>query len=239
MKLVALLVLVLLELIGLRTETQEDPPIEEIFLALPADAFSLGKLQPAISQEHRQIILRSTTWSKAQALMEDFAFDTLNGEGPRLPIYKLDTTQLFSNYLEFQSLADDGFVASLKTWKRVEDGLLVGLNVSEGDMCCDYSEIKFYLYQDTVLTEVTEQVFPELGIDHFATQISERARALLPPPLQHTFHMYPSNDTIEVTIDHTPQIYDFYESNDLDDELVITDQALKLTWDGNKFTLVR
>ena len=199
------------------------PSMQALFLLLPDEAFYLNDDQSIFSKEERPIILQSTTKQQAASFSSNFH------------VY---TSSSSSTFLELHSLNDDGIQVCLKTWEREDKSIVVGVNISVGDMCCEYSQLKLFYYTDAVFIDVTETLFPKLEIEDFVVdEVDAEIKALLPSPIDLNIYTYPQNDTIELSIDYTPMLYDLVTSYDLENELRTIDQRLKLVWQDDGFVL--
>lgn len=190
--------------------------IEEIFLLLPEEAFYISETQPTISIKERQITLQSTSAEKAEALSSNFVIDTSNSR---------------INFLKFNSFAnDEGLSVSLKTWARKDKSIIVGVNITKGDMCCDYSRLKLFRYKNSAFKDVSKLIFPSLKIEDFAPEIDSKIKALFPSPIEVHIFLFPDSDFIKLSISNTPMWFD------LADSLTTTKESdLKLIWKNDRF----
>ena len=200
----------------------ENPPVislKELFFQLPNEAFYIEAYRRSISKEERQIIMQSTTPEKAAVLSSNFVLDTIESS---------------NSFLAFRSFAnDDGVSVALKTWHRKDQSLIVGVIVSMGEHCCDYSKIKLFQYKNRRFKEVTEKLLPKLKVEDFAPNIDATTKALLAMSLQISIRAFPENDSLEVSSYRTPAMFDLYYSHDI--EIELNDQELILAWTGNRF----
>ncbi|MGB1206037.1 MAG: hypothetical protein ACPG5B_10335 [Chitinophagales bacterium] len=198
-------------------ETTKALSIDELFLLLPKEAFYINEIQQIISSKERQIILESTTGERAVALSSNFL---------------IDTSQSSNSFLKFTSFAnDEGIAVSLKTWEREDKSIVVGVNITISDMCCEYSKLNLFHYKNAAFRNVTKKIFPKLRLEDFVTKIDAKTKALLPTPIELTIYCSPDNDFLELSIDHTPMLYD------LEDNLTTIEQKLKLFWKNDSFVM--
>lgn len=193
--------------------------VEELFLLLPAEVFYIDKYhKPTLSKEERQKILKSTRPEQAIALSINF---------------HVDTTQSNTDFLKVRTINDDGVTISLKTWQRKDKSIILGVNISVGDMCCDYSRFKLFHSVDTGLQEVTEMLFPKLTIEDFVPTVDAKTKALFTVPIECSIDVSPENDFLKISIYSTPTVFD------LDEALTNIDigRILRLVWKKDRFLI--
>lgn len=187
--------------------------IDDFFLLLPDEAFYINETYPILSKVERQKILKSMTPEQAGVLSSNFLMDTFEHS---------------DSFLAFGSFAnDEGISVCLKTWQRKDQSLVVGVNISYGDHCCDYSKLKLFHYKNNRFKEVTKKIFPKLKIEDFVPDIAAETKALLPAQIEHSIRFTPEDDFIEVSINHTPMVFDL--------EKDLMERELKLVWKDNRF----
>ncbi len=197
--------------------------IQELFLKLPGEAFYFTKYKPSLSLAERQIMLKSVNPEQASALGSDFLMDTVLSN---------------DRFLAFTSFANDtGFSLSLKTWTCTDGSTLLAVNVTVGDMCCDYSRLRVFDYKEASFHEVPQQVFPKLTIEDFVVDVKEETIDLLPSPIDLSINMYPQSDTLELSIQNTPMLYELSDYHGIQPELIHTDQRLKVVWRNDRFRI--
>lgn len=197
-------------------EKKSAPSIEDLFLSLPDKAFPINEIYPTLSRIERQTILNLTNHERATALDADFVMTDDYGRN--------------DSFLAFRYRAsDDGILIQLKTWQRKDQSLIVGVIISYGDHCCDYSKLKLYHYKDDRFKEVTEKLFPKLKVEDFVPDIDAETKALFPKEIEYTIYISSENDFMEISIDHTPIFFDL--------EKDLKDRAIKLVWGNNRFRI--
>ncbi|MEM6321534.1 MAG: hypothetical protein AAF960_28000 [Bacteroidota bacterium] len=196
--------------------------IEELLVELPDEAFYIKTYgyEHTISREERQIILQTVTQEMANILSADF---------------KLDTSKGGDSFLAFSSRGDEGIYVVLKTWQKRDKSLIVGVNISVGDHCCDYSTLQLFHCKNQQFKEVTDQLFPKLTLEDFVPNIDNKTKALVSTPLQISVWAFPENDSLRVANYNTPAMFDLDYAHDLGDELDF--RELTLVWEKDRFVI--
>ena len=194
-------------------------PINELFLLLPDSAFYVNSQMTPLSKEIRQQILGAKIRDKAVFFKYPFVLDTVNME---------------IDFLKFYTLGDgEHKEIFLKVWPWKKNTKIIGINITTESMCCTFSKVKFYHFNNQSFNNMTNLIFPDLTIKEFIPQIKPELESELPNPIDLVVKFFHDKDYLEITVDMTPMIYD------LSEELQGVDKRIKLKLTNSRFEIVK